>query len=266
MARIKSSLKNVPISEQLSEFDYINFQIEQHNRNIGDLKGYNCLECKNKGYIAVMVDDHERLRECKCMNIRRNAERLVKSGLSQLLQECTFETYIAKEPWQKSAKLLAEKYIIDFYNHWFYAGGQVGSGKTHLCTAIAGYFLDMGKSAKYMLWRDEIVPLRAMVTDSEAYVTTINRLKKVEVLYIDDFFKTERGKQPSTADINIAFEILNYRYINRELITIISCEKHLEELIDIDEAVGSRIYQKTKEYCLNINNDRARNYRMRGDF
>ena len=46
------------------------------------------------------------------------------------------------------------------------------------------------------------------------------------------------GKPITQGDINIAFEIINYRYIN-DLITIISSELLLDEIINIDEATGS---------------------------
>jgi DNA replication protein DnaC len=48
------------------------------------------------------------------------------------------------------------------------------------------------------------------------------------------------------ADVNLAFEILNYRYVNRRLVTILSSEKTIEEILDIDEAVGSRIFERCK--------------------
>ena len=80
-------------------------------------------------------------------------------------------------------------------------------------------------------------------------------------MYIDDLFKTKQGASVTAADINIAFEILNYRYIN-DMLTIISSEKTLREILDIDEAVGSRIYEMAQGYILNISADPAKNYRM----
>ena len=114
-----------------------------------------------------------------------------------------------------------------------------------------------------MLWRDEIVGLKASVTDAEAYEKRISELKNAPVLYIDDFLKVEKGKMPTPADINIAFELLNYRYNNPDLLTIISSELLTTDIIKIDEAVGSRIYEKSKNYQININPDINKNYRLR---
>lgn len=48
-------------------------------------------------------------------------------------------------------------------------------------------------------------------------------------------------------DINIIFEIVNYRYFNN-LPMIISCEKNIDDLLDIDEAICSRLVEMSKKY------------------
>ena len=140
------------------------------------------------------------------------------------------------------------------------------SGKTHICTAICREFLLAGKQVVYMLWRDDIVKLKGFVNDAEAYEPLIDRFKKADVLYIDDLFKTGKTtdqtmQKPTPADINAAFEIVNYRYNNPELLTIISSELSEDELLDIDEAIGGRIFERAK--TITIARDRARNYRIK---
>ena len=133
-----------------------------------------------------------------------------------------------------------------------------------MCTAIVGEMLKQGKSAKYMLWRDEIVKLKANVNDDVAYSKQMDELKSADVLYIDDFFKVVGGSKPTGGDINIAFELLNFRYNDNKLITIISSELITDEIIDIDEAIAGRIISKSKGYCINLKKDRDRNYRLKG--
>ena len=150
------------------------------------------------------------------------------------------------------------------HSEWLFMGGQVGAGKTHLCTAVVGKFFSMGKAARYMLWRDESPVLKAVVNSAEEYLAAMEPLKTAEVLYIDDLFKTERGKSPTEADIKLAHELLNYRYINRNLVTIISSELLIDDLIDIDEAIGSRIYELSKQnYCVQIGYNRDKNFRLK---
>ena len=228
----------------------------------GGLRGYNCDKCKNKGIIYYEKDGYEYFHDCECMTVRRSIARIERSGLKNALEKCTFENYEVTEQFQQYIKAKASDYLSDFRN-WFYIGGQVGCGKTHICTAIVGELLNQGKAARYMQWRDDVVRIKSNA-NTDDYSKLIEPFKCAEVLYIDDLFKTEKDKTPTTADINIAFEILNHRYINQNLITIISSEKTIEEIINIDEAVGSRIYEMSKKYCICIKPDRNKNYRLRG--
>jgi DNA replication protein DnaC len=105
-----------------------------------------------------------------------------------------------------------------------------------------------------------------MADDSENLRQILDKYKTAEVLYIDDLFKTGKSQdnsnpKPTAADINYAFEIINYRYNNPSLLTIISSELSEDELIDIDEALGGRIYERAK--AITIAKDRRRNYRIR---
>jgi DNA replication protein DnaC len=185
--------------------------------------------------------------------------------LKDIIKDYTFDKFVASEPWQKSIKAAAMDYA-DNPEGWFFLGGQSGAGKTHLCTAICREFLLAGKRVMYMLWRDEIVKLKAMVNDSDEYRELIDRYKHADVLYIDDLFKTGKDKdnivqKPTAADVNVAFEIINYRYNNHDLKTIISSECTEDELLDIDEAIGGRIYERAKTFTIAKN--RERNYRIK---
>ena len=64
-----------------------------------------------------------------------------------------------------------------------------------------------------------------------------------------------------------AFEILNYRYNNKKLITIISTEQSIDNIIEFDEALGSRIYEMTKDNSAHNRNvlkiEDGRNYRLK---
>ena len=220
-----------------------------------------------------MRDGYQIIKQCHCTEIRKSLNRIERSGLADMLENCTFDNFVISEDWQRPIKQSAVNFISDNFGKWFFIGGQVGAGKTHLCTAIVGELLKQGRSARYMLWRDEVVQLKACVTDDIQYAKLINPLKSVDVLYIDDLFKTPQvwdekkqayiHKSPTSGDLNVAFEIFNARYNNKKLVTIISCEHDIDALLAIDEAVGSRIYQRTKDYCNIIGRDKGRNYRMR---
>lgn len=234
----------------------------------GNLTGYDCPKCLNRGTVFKVDGNYIVSCECECMKIRRSVWNIEKSGIKELLSRCTFDNFQTTEEWQKDLKSGARTFITDHIGKWFYTGGQVGCGKTHICTAICGELLKQGKAVRYMLWRDEVVKLKSAVNDLEEYQRLITPWKTVPVLYVDDFFKTgdtEDGqkKRPTQGDINAAFEILNYRYINQDLVTIISSERSIDDLLECDEATGSRIYQRTKDYCFYFRPDKRKNWRLR---
>ena len=66
----------------------------------------------------------------------------------------------------------------------------------------------------------------------------------------------------SGSDVNIIFELVNHRYFNN-LPVIVSSEKSFEELIEIDEAIGSRLIEMSKGYGIEIRGKRL-NYRIYG--
>ena len=113
-----------------------------------------------------------------------------------------------------------------------------------------------------MMWCEDSKKLKALINEPE-YQSEFNKFKNVPVLYIDDFLKTQHGELPTKGDINIAFELLNHRLMNSDLITIISSEKTLSDILTYDEATMSRIYQKTGPYKTNTAKDIHKNYRLR---
>lgn len=231
--------------------------------HLNEEDGYNCDECKNRGYIwKLNEDDMDTRVDCKCMSTRATLKRAKKSGLGDILTDCTFDKFVATEEWQHDIKNKAYDFCKNPDAKWFFIGGQPGSGKTHICTAIAGYYIKKRYDVKYMLWCEDSKRLKAVINEPE-YQTDLSKYKNAPVLYIDDFLKTQHGELPTKGDINIAFELINHRLMNPELITIISSEKTLSDILTYDEATMSRIYQKTGIYKLNIAKDIHKNYRLK---
>lgn len=230
---------------------------ERYNAESGNLTGYDCQECLNRGDFMVASGNGTYFRECKCMAVRRGKRRMQESGLSALLNDYTLEKFQTPEKWQVAAKEKAIAYLAGDKSAWFVASGCVGSGKSHLCTAICKELMIAGNDVQYMLWRDMGARLKASVNDLEVYRAMIDPLKNAKVLYIDDFWK---GANVTDGDINLAFEILNQRYISGNR-TIISTEKPIEKILDIDEATGSRIYQRSKGFYLAF--PAGKNWRMK---
>lgn len=119
--------------------------------------------------------------------------------------------------------------------------------------------------ARYILWRDEIAKINAGRNDQTS-IDCIGRLENVKVLYIDDLFKSgnrdSNGKlRPNPGEVNTASQILYARYNSDDLYTIISTELFIDELLQIDEGIGSRIAERSKEYRFEVDRNPARNWR-----
>lgn len=216
------------------------------NEEQGTLTGYDCQKCMNRGYIAVARGEELVMRDCECKSIRKTLRMIEKSGLSGLISRYTWDSFQTPDMWHMHAKENARLYTQNPDGKWFMISGTPGTGKTHLCTAMAGEFIHTGKNVRYMLWREDVPRLKATVNDREYYERVMNEYKTAEVLYIDDFFKGT----VSDADINLAFELLNARYNAENAVTILSSELSIDRILNVDEAVGSRIYERSKENYL----------------
>lgn len=226
-------------STTIEELDAL--RLRGANAAPGTLEFGDCPICHNKGYVLSKENGSLIARDCSCMVKRRNARRVKESGLEDILNRYTFQSYESAEEWQKDALRKALRFA-SAPDKWFIIVGTPGTGKTHLCTAICGDLMARGKDVVYMIWREEAPRLKALVNKRDEYERRMNVLKDCDCLYIDDFWK---GGNVTEADVNLAFEIINARYIGANKQTIISGEKTIEEIFSIDEAIGSRIYERS---------------------
>ena len=251
--------------DKLNNISRVDAQVKNYNYITGDLTEFDCLKCRNRGRIAENRNDCFTTVECECGVTRRNMAYIRESGLAELLGLYTFERYRTISDWQKYIKSKAMDYASAVSGDWLCVLGCVGAGKTHICTAVCGELMKQGYSLKYMLWRDESVRLKAVVNDREEYSRLIRPFKEADILYIDDLFKTKKDTFISAGDVNLAFELINYRYNQPNKKTVISSEMPLSELMNIDESVGSRIYERCKvcDYCLEITKTGENNFRLK---
>lgn len=265
-------------SKQKASYDckkHLDYISKKYNDSEGEKHledGYECDLCKNKGFISVVKEGqlgfYEAMTECKCMKIRRAIKRLDRSGIKDAAKRCTFGNYQATEDWQKTLLNTARSFVTSHSDRWLYFGGCPGSGKTHLCTAAAMTLLKQGKEVYYMLWREDAPQLKSLqVSNMDEYTSRVEHLKTVDVLYIDDMFKTGRGEsgarqRPTSADINLAFEILNKRAITGKT-TIISSECTDEELVDIDQGLAGRIIHQSRPYFMSLSG-KDKDWRLKG--
>jgi len=221
-----------------------------------------CELCGDVGYRNYWQDGYEFMEECECFNRIQFDRNMKKSGADKNM---TFDNFCMDFDWQTKMSMKATEFALGGYlsGQWYFAGGQVGCGKTHICTAILHELIKVNLGCKYMAWKNESVELKALVNQHQEYHEKLMEICNANVLYIDDFWKTQQGEKPTKADVNLAFQIINHRYQNKKYVTIISCEYTVKELMNIDEAVGSRIFERSKGYRIEIEKDDDKNYRLR---
>jgi len=258
-----ATLSNLPEVE-MSDDDFYKLVCDKENEKTGfenEDNIYDCPICKNKGYTYIPQADGYAVKNCKCKIIRHGLRKMIADNLK--VSKYTFENYKVTEDWQKNIFDKAKAFIKE-KNKWFFIGGISGCGKTHICTAVAISLLYEGKYTKYMKWASEgekIKYLRSQPVEFEKFKDSI---RKADVLYIDDFMKINDADKMTNSDYKSIMEVIEERYTS-EKTTIISSEMNISEIINIDMAVGGRIKELSQGYCINIKNDNARNYRLKGE-
>lgn len=263
----------------------LEMRVKDFNKKPGDFHkdtGYHCPLCNDRGVTAGVFDSADGWPRfgcipCKCEKTRNVLLKMRRSGLGSIIRDKTFNLFRDDTDWRKALKLGAVKYTQKVLNSktddtkgWFFTGGQPGSGKSHIGSAICRELLLKQFGVYYMVWPTESKQIHGLAKSDDGHrerEKLLDAIKTAEVLYIDDLFKPirERGQkvEPTPADIKLAFEIINERYTNPQLATVISSEWHMSELLEIDEATASRIFEMAGDFVFNIANDPSRNYRLR---
>lgn len=240
-------------------------QAEILNNRPGNLPDYDCPICKNKGWIYRVIAGEIVQGMCECTNTRQAIAAARKSGAVELIASCRFDNFKITESYQSKMLDMARQYLQDPSPKWLYYGGQSGCGKTHICTAVFGELIKRGLSARYITWRREIAEVKRYANNPLEYATRMDKYKSVDVLYIDDLFKTINTADRTgiqAGDINVAFELLDYRYSHSTKITLISSELTLSQVLTLDQAIGGRIRQKCGQYVCNVAPAPNKNYRL----
>jgi len=224
---------------------------------------YKCEICKDIGGYIEKRDDIEFYITCKCIEQIRKERILKSSKITIEFRKKTFQNWdtswlheIVRNAHSCSLKYIANhETIMNNRQNSIALLGRSGAGKTHLLSAICNRLLDKNIPIIYFPFVEGFNELK---DNFDLLETKINEMQKVDYLFIDDLFK---GRVPTQFQIEQVFAIINYRYINNKPI-LISSEKTINDLLQIDEALGSRIYEMTKDYLVELNENNL-NYRLR---
>jgi DNA replication protein DnaC len=231
---------------------------------------YECSICRDSEWI--LDEKTNSARPCKCREGKLYRRIIEASGITEAFQRKTLDNFIPKDGQIKAAKDMAIDYCQNFetikdteYNSIAFLG-QVGSGKTHLSIAIANELMKQNVGVRYMQYREDVMRIKQSVVDDVAYNKEVSKYKNATVLLVDDLFKGAVHKNRmgyeyvNEADLRAMFEIINYRYLKKAPM-IISSEYTADQLLDFDEAIGSRIIERCKGHIIELHGMEL-NYRL----
>jgi len=223
-----------------------------------------CAKCDDENGFLRVVNGLEMWVRCDCVE-RKRIKRIIKA--SEITAEFSKKSFLNfdltnKNQLVKKSYATAINYDSEFdkirrsRENSISLFGSVGSGKTHLLCAIANNLMNRGIELLYFPYVESMNNLKS---NFELIEEKIERIKKIDVLFIDDLFKGRT--EPTPFEITQIYAIINYRYLNH-LPILVSSEKNIKQLEAIDEATGSRIYEMSANHTVVIKGDNT-NYRMR---
>lgn len=210
-------------------------------------------------------------KTCECVR-QKKMERLMKSSeITDEFRNLGFQNFVTEGKPQVicDAYECALEYFQEFEvirntrSNSIALLGQPGSGKTHLLTAISNNL--MRRKNVPVLYFPYVEGFNDLKDDFDKLEAKLERMKQVEVLFIDDLFKPVKGKPRATEwQVEQTYSVVNYRYLNHKPI-LVSSELTVDELVDVDEALGTRIYQMCQDFTVVIKGDRKiLNHRLVG--
>ena len=233
--------------------------------------GIYCDECRCSGWIAVTEENGATaMAHCpKCWERRQVVRRLKQSGVSPKdYEKYTLESFDgSRSEMAGKMKAMAERYLKEHIKGGPGIGifGRSGMGKTHLCIAVCQELTRRFKEPHYYFsYRAEMPNLvKAARSFTDDYNAAMEKWKTCPNLYIDDLFKMsgklKKGRliDVEREDLKVIFDIINARYLNH-LTTIFSSEYKVLDIIAVDEALGSRIYEMVSPYGIFVQGENQR--------
>lgn len=233
--------------------------------------GIRCSRCDNSGWVPVTREDGTvAMAHCpECFERRQVMRRLRASGISPKdYERYTLDSFDGnRNQVAAGMKALAIRYLNGHQKGGFGFGlfGKSGMGKTHICIAVCQELTKrFSEPHYYFSYRAEIPNLvKASRSYSTDYDSAMHKWKTCQNLYIDDLFKlsgkVQGGKlvDIDREELKVVFDLINARYLNH-LTTLFSSEYLVKDITDVDEALGSRIYEMVNPYALRVDGQNQR--------
>lgn len=236
-----------------------------------DQKEHDCPKCKDQlGYIKGEWPNEVWVK-CDCIARRRVQKMMKASEITEEFEKLGFQNFkttgkpqVINDVYNCALTYFQEyQSIKNTRQNSIALLGQPGAGKTHLLTAISNNLIK--RLNVPVLYFPYVEGFEDLKDDFDKLKAKLDRMNNAEVLFIDDLFKPVKGKPRATEwQIEQMYSVINYRYLNHKPI-LVSSELTVDELVDVDEALGTRIYQMCQDYTVVIKGERKiLNHRLVG--
>ena len=205
--------------------------------------------------------------DCDCKTSKSIERKFKSSRITWEFQQKNFDSFSIENipPSVRMAYHTARSYAINFEKlkdtkkNSICMLGNPGSGKTHLLMAIANDLMSRNIKVQYFPWVEGFNEIKDDLSLTEE---RIRRMQQVDVLFIDDMFKGR--KEITDFQREQSFAVINHRYMEKKPV-LISSEKDMDAICEIDEALGSRINEMCKDFRVILKGGRELNFRLRED-
>lgn len=179
-------------------------------------------------YDGVLIEEIE---YCDYALNRKNKDSLLKKYVYCDVPKNLADVDLSNIEFEKNQKelfVLLSSILLEKSNKGLYIIGDLGVGKTYLCTGLANSLVKKGKKVAFVKVANFFNEMRAAIgSDSDIINKTINNLKNVDYLFLDDI-----GSESVSEFVrdDILFRILDYRMDNK-MITIFTSNLNKSDLL-----------------------------------
>lgn len=214
---------------------------------------YQCEEEEMFPYLEEVRKKEEKLR----------AERLMQKYflIPETLKNAGFKNYEVLDSATAKAKEDAMQYVKDFLDGNYYSllfMGSPGTGKSHLCAAIARTVKEHGYSVGFITTGEVLRKIKNTYGPGalESEETIFNDLKRLDLLILDDLGSESTGGNDDWR-LAMLFEMVNSRMGKPTVYTT-----NFDD-VRLPDAVGARVSSRLNENTKFIDLFRAEDYRKR---
>lgn len=241
-----------------------------------------CLSCGDTGWVlghrqATFSEkagqkDYDVLEPCGCRDRKAHLSRFTNAGIPGRFSTADFESYRSQNEAQhrawSEARTFADQYAPGQSTTGFILSGPVGTGKTHLLTAVLAHLtLEKGVSARYQEISFLFQDIRRGFREGKSGGEIVGPLCEVELLAIDELGKGRGSEfEMETLDELIArrynagkvtlfatnYSLASERKTPRAMPGYVSSEESRQEAKEsnlLRARVGERIFSRLFDMC-----------------